>query len=162
MAKEMFEDVGKEIKVIAAATAKWITACHILLGVGVFVGGIAVSVTMGNGWAWFVGLLLGAGIGLFGYFKARRETIVLYAYGELVDKTNSIERTVSRKNGGKIESAPKPVKVKPNKSSDKDAHAETPKVQRQKDGTWVCVYCDHRNSADAKWCEECGFEAEFS
>jgi len=150
MSKPLFDDVGQELKEIAAATARRITVMYALLAIAVLAGGFMLSEEMGAMMWGVLGIIAAICVFVHGYNKAHLEVIQLYAYGELVHRVTSLEaKLVGKKATTK--------KAK----SFVSAKEGTPLAKRSKDGSWQCAYCDHRNPAGADWCEECGVEALF-
>ena len=154
MSKPLFDNVGRELKIIAETIARWIIAGFVIVALLITIAGIATSVELDSGWYAFISIAISIFLVVYGCIKARLQVIKLYAYGDLVEKVTSIDSKVRNKT--KNIAVPVPVKDK----SEEDSH-DAPKVERNQDGTWVCLYCDHKNHADAKWCVKCGFRAEF-
>lgn len=152
MSKPLFDNVGKDLKKIAEIIAQIIMILHVLIGLVLIIVAcvlFADEATIALGIAC---LLVGAGIVVWGYILSRLLVIVLYAYGELVEKVTSIEeKLVGKKVPGKPDT--KIFKVK--------KLEETPKTKKESDGSWQCIFCEHTNPAGADWCEDCGVQANF-
>lgn len=89
MNKELFSNVGSDIKAIAKVIANWILALHILLGIVIIICGCALlSQELAIGW---VGFLIAFGLFGFGYIVSRLAVMLLYAYGEMTDRLISID-----------------------------------------------------------------------
>lgn len=145
MSKELFDNVGRNIKTIAKAVANWILGLHILIGVAIIICGCAV-LAEGYSIGW-VGFLIAFGIFAFGYILSRLIVMLLYAYGEITDRLISIDikmpnnRKSTRTDG---------ITVKPEKKSDNNTpHRTSP---------WECQFCGHLNPLDARFCKSCGTE----
>lgn len=156
MDKPLFENVGKELKEIAQFNYKWAKAPYILGGIALTAAGIGVASTNSEmGWCALVGIVIAIFLFLYGSIKARQQVILLYAYGELVEKVTSLDEKIAPKGGGK--------KTKKKKDEDNGGQEaiDIPCTRKNSDGTWQCIFCDHKNPAGADWCEECGMEASF-
>lgn len=163
MDKELFNDVGKDIKQLAAVITRLITVCYVLIALAVVAVGITASVLSERGWACLLSILIAVIVIIYGYIKVRLQAITMYAYGELVEKTKSIEDILS---GGKRKNSPtKSRQQKSEKNSEDSYDAQNteniPMVKREEDGSWDCVFCDHHNPAGADWCEKCGVQAKI-
>ncbi len=153
MSKPLFDNVGKELKIIAEITAKYIIFLHVLIGLPLIIIGCAlfaedIPIVVG-----IVLLLAGVGIILYGFSSARLQIIKLYAYGELVEKVVSIEGKLVGKNGSARNDGEKKKVIK--------KVVPAPKTEKNPDGSWQCIFCDHTNPAGADWCEDCGVQANF-
>ena len=93
----MFKKSGTKIKLIAKILFWLGTACSILAGVGIMIGGLSVSV---NGQAASVsgasGIVLGLLIIALGIVSSYISSLILHAYGELVDKTKDSNYLLTR------------------------------------------------------------------
>ena len=145
MSKELFNNVGSDIKTIAKVIANWIFALHILLGIVIIICGCALlSEELAIGW---VGFLIGFGIFGFGYIMSRLAVMLLYAYGEMTDRLISIDSKLSNSSKPKRNEQ---IKVKVEKNPEADT------VHRA--SSWECPFCGHQNPNDAKFCKSCGTE----
>ena len=145
MSKELFNNVGSDIKTIAKVIANWILALHILLGIVIIICGCALlSEELAIGW---VGFLIGFGIFGFGYIMSRLAVMLLYAYGEMTDRLISIDSKLSNSSKPKRNEQ---IKVKVEKNPEADT------VHRA--SSWECPFCGHQNPNDAKFCKSCGTE----
>ncbi len=142
----MYPEVGKKIKTLAKTVVILMTIPAVLLGIAVFVL-LAQIEDMG-----IVGFFVGIGVIALGYFSAWLEEIKLYAYGELVDKTASIESHLT----GRKPSGEKPVKAVLVKEKSVD-----PVVPKNPDGSWDCPFCDTRNASDTVCCKQCHIKVTF-
>lgn len=151
MGKPLFENVGRDLKTLSNGIYMYTMVGYGLAAFAVCAGSCALLneyTTIG-----ILGLLVGIGIAVIGHFKAKLSVIKLYAYGELVDRVIAIDGYMSGtgKSEGKGKRKVTPVSVK----------VDTPATKRDSDGSWTCVFCDHKNRAGADWCENCGVEAVF-
>lgn len=154
MSKPLFDNVGKEIKEIAEVIARRIMIRYFLIALIVAIGGIAGGVEGDWPIVAIMSVIIAIIIAVYGYNKSCLEVMLLYAQGELVDRIISIDNKLGKK--GKNGHIPVPVKEKP------DVNGKgIPQTNREKDGSWTCLFCDHKNPAGADWCEECGVQAEF-
>lgn len=136
----MYPEVGKKIKTLAKVAVIILTIPSALLGIGIF--------------AWFaqsegmaaVGFFIGIGVIALGYFSAWLNGILLYAYGELVDKISSIESYLTGR---------KPVMGKTVKTAPVNGKNVNLVVPRNPDGSWDCPFCNTRNAPDAVCCQQC-------
>ena len=142
----MYKDVGKELKRCAEIIVVLLTVPSILVG-------IAVLAVLADNDLMILGLIAAAVVIGIGYFFARLLAMGLYAFGELVDRVCAMEER-SREKKPDNEKTKTDEKTKPSEES-------IPVVER-KNGTWQCLYCDHKNPSKLKYCEKCGFEAHFS
>ena len=141
----MFENVGKEIKRLAEKYVISAMVPFVIIAIAVF----AVLAYMGYA---LVGLLAAVIIVLVKYSSVKREVILLYGYGELIDRVQSIEEHIVPSKGNNQKVIKKvPVKI----------DIDVPKTKRNANGTWNCVFCEEENEADAKWCKNCNIEARF-
>ena len=145
MSKELFNNVGSDIKTIAKVIANWIFALHILLGIVIIICGCTLlSEGLAIGW---VGFLIGFGVFGFGYIISRLAVMLLYAYGEMTDRLISIDSKLSNSSKPKRNEQ---IKVKVEKNPEADT------VHRA--SSWECPFCGHQNPNDAKFCKSCGTE----
>jgi hypothetical protein len=123
----MNENVGKSIK-------RWAKALFIisliLLGIGLFVLLVA-SIAADDEMAAAIFFLLPP-IGAIGFCFVRVCMLVLYGFGELVDRAVSQDNKMPKLKYVQ-QPAPQPAPV-----------------------AGVCPGCGHQNPADAKFCENCG------
>ena len=154
MSKPLFSNVGKEIKEIAEEVARRIMIRYFLIAVIVALAGIAIGAEGDYPLVIIISIVIAAIVAVYGYNKSRFEVMLLYAQGELADRIISIDNKLSKK--GKTTSVSVPIreKLELNESG-------ALKVKREKDGSWVCLFCDHKNPAGADWCEECGCQVQF-
>ena len=149
----MFKDVGNEIKNIAEIRV-------ILSVIVAVIVALALVILLANsGLVWMiVGLVLGAAIVGLTYFSARMNVIMMYGYGELIDEVKVIRQHIVPQDVILVtEPMPDPD---PDIIAESDTDA-TPAVERNADGSWKCVFCDHLNNVDTQWCCKCGVEAKF-
>lgn len=145
MSKELFNNVGSDIKTIAKVIANWILVLHILLGIVIIICGCALlSEELAIGW---VGFLIGLGIFGFGYIMSRLAVMLLYAYGEMTDRLISIDSKMSNSYKSK---KPEQIKVKVEQASENTRVCRT--------SPWECPFCGNQNPNDARFCKSCGTE----
>ena len=90
------------------------------------------------------------------YSSARLQYLLLYGYGELIDKASDLEaRSQGGKKGGRKPQRPAESHTEPN------ADEGQPKTKRRPDGSWKCMFCDHMNPSGKDYCQKCGAEAFF-
>ena len=154
MSKPLFDNVGKEIKEIAEVIARRIMIRYFLIAVIVALGGIAIGAEGDYPLVIIISIVIAAMIAVYGYNKSLLDVMLLYAQGELVDRIISIDNKLSKR--GKATPVSVPVKEKPELNEN-----AVLKVKREKNGGWVCLFCDHKNPAGADWCEECGCQPQF-
>lgn len=145
MSKELFNNVGSDIKTIAKVIANWILALHILLGIIIIICGCALlseGLAIGG-----VGFLIGFGIFGFGYIMSRLAVMLLYAYGEMTVRLISIDSKISNSYR-----SVKPEKI--NVKADKKSEDNTPR----RTSPWECQFCGYQNPIEAKFCKSCGTE----
>ena len=145
MEKELFVNVGRDIKAVARSIANWILALYVLVGFVLVACGVALLCE--RMWYGVIGIFLAVGVVGFGYTKSKLEVMRLYAYGEIADRIISIDQTLSQKQG---KPQPGSVKVNPQKKE------EGKKPARKT--AWECSFCGHGNPPDARFCESCGTE----
>ena len=161
----MFQDVGKEIKNIAEGYVWGKTLRYGFLG---FAVPLAVLLVVGaDGIAGFVSVIAAVIFAVIGYSTGRRDALMFYAWGEVVDRVISLERKLS----GECErqtAVVKKVKVAPDgtihRPPENDASVKecaAPTATRFSSGVWRCAYCEHFNKAEAASCAECGVVPEF-
>lgn len=147
----MYKNVGKELKGWAKFLVILLTIPYVIIGVI----SIAYFSSEDQGG---LGVLVAIMIVIVGYFLARMGAILLYAFGEIVDRVSSIENRVC----GNVEThSTKKKEAKQNNIKSVEKNVELPAVERNSDGTWKCVFCGHNNLSGAAWCEECGIQANF-
>ena len=151
MSKPLFDNVGKEIKEVAEIIARRIMVRYALIGLIVAIVGIALASAEGYPLVGIISVVVAIIIVVYGYNKSHLEVMLLYAQGELADRIISIDNKLKGKNSVSVSHKEKP-EVEEN---------WTPKVKREKNGSWKCAFCNHKNPAGADWCEECGVRAEF-
>lgn len=145
MSKELFNNVGSDIKTIAKVIANWILVLHILLGsVIIICGCVLLSEELAIGW---VGFLIGFGIFGFGYIISKLTVILLYAYGEMTDRLISIDSKMSNFSKSK---KTEQIKIKVEQTP------ETTRIHRT--SPWECPFCGNQNANDARFCKSCGTE----
>lgn len=149
MGKPLFDNVGGELKNLAEMVARRITLYYGLVGVIIAIIGVAVAVET-EGWVAFVAIILAAAVAFYGYNKAHLQVITLYAYGELVERVSSVDQKLGKDN----------FSAKVRGVSVKQEHT-TPLVEKERDGSWICPFCEHKNPSGVDWCEECGVEGVF-
>ena len=149
----MFQDVGNEIKNMAETRV----ILSVIVAVIVAIALVIVLAHIGLLWM-IVGIVLGMAIVGLTYFSARMNVIMMYGYGELIDEVKVIRQHIAPQDAVTFTNPipdPDPDLIV---KSDIDS---TPTVERDVDGSWKCVFCDHLNNADAKWCCNCRVEAKF-
>ena len=154
MGKPLFDNVGKEIKEIAEVIARRIMIRYFLIAVIVALAGIAFGAEGEYPLVIIISIAIAAMIAVYGYNKSLLDVMLLYAQGELADRIISIDNKLSKKGKAAPVSVPIREKQELNESG-------ALKVKREKDGGWVCLFCDHKNPAGADWCEECGCQPQF-
>ena len=162
----MFENVGKEIKEIAERYV-WGKAIRYAL-VGLVVTCVAVYLPSESTDAAVMAALLVAAIcGVIGYSAGKRDALMFYAWGEVVDRVISLERKLS---GDCERQTAKVKKVKvtadgwaphPAEKTEPADMEGAPVSARFSNGMWKCAWCDHFNQAEAEACAECGVVPEF-
>ncbi|MBO4938727.1 MAG: hypothetical protein J6C98_06990 [Oscillospiraceae bacterium] len=88
----MFNHVGRELK-------NWARVIVILLTVPAVIIGFLLLVTFAYEDMLLLGLIIGILVPGLGYFFARLAAIMLYAYGELVDRAESIDNKMELSKG---------------------------------------------------------------
>lgn len=127
----MYKDVGKEIKFWAKVSVVLLTIPFVL--VGIFVWLLLIEARSG-----FVGFFVGLIVALIGYFFARLGSILLYGYGELIDRTCSIDE-----------------KLGPAKRAD-TVQSEVKKVSSpSKTMNCFCPNCGKENYYSNQKCDKC-------
>lgn len=95
------------------------------------------------------------------YSNARLQYLLLYGYGELIDKVSDLEaRSQGGKKGGRKPQQPAESHTEPEPESDCSDEGQ-PKTKRRPDGSWKCMFCDHTNPSGKDYCQKCGAEAFF-
>ena len=95
------------------------------------------------------------------YSSARLQYLLLYGYGELIDKVSDLEaRSQGGKKGGRKPQQPAESHTEPEPESDCSDEGQ-PKTKRRPDGSWKCMFCDHMNPSGKDYCQKCGAEAFF-
>ena len=140
MSKELFVNVGKDIKSVAKTIANWILGFHVVLAcVFASVACIMLSEDISIGW---VGFLIALLLIISGYALSRMTVMFMYAYGEITDRLISIDSKMNcssrTPNADKTKSDENPVAKAPTQPT-----------------AWKCSLCGHTNPADARFCEEC-------
>lgn len=100
---------------------------------------------------------------IWSYSNARLQYLLLYGYGELIEKVSDLEartRKGDKKGRQSPRSAEPAVEVEPQPEPDCSDEGQ-PKTKRYKDGSWKCMFCDHVNPAGNTWCQQCGAVAFF-
>ena len=147
----MFKDAGKELKLYAQTFGRLIIAIVALFSILIAVCGFTLlSEELSFGW-WLVVVAIITFI--IGYFIARLSVIRLYAFGEIAQRILAIDI----RQGGLPNRGPIPESIEQPEPLKSDA----PITMRNEDGSWNCVFCDHKNPKDAKKCQSCGVLAEF-
>ncbi len=143
MSKELFDNVGKELKSFATVIANIILGTFIVLGGIVLIIGFSIGDAAG-----FIGLLIAICLFVFGYVYSRLKVMLLYAYGEIADRLISIDTKM-----------PECVKHnKPEKMPVKTVEKKSENKGLRKESGWECSFCGSQNPADAKFCKTCGIE----
>lgn len=167
----IYKDVGKEIKDIAegyvwskAFQYGFIGLIAVVAIIGMFAGSVGPAIAPG--------LIAGFVAGFVGYRVRRRQALMVYAWGELVDRVISLERKLSgdceRKTvkvkkakispDGQIIHHDEPVE---NEATDDEVMDGEPVATRFSDGRWKCAYCECINAAGVKACTNCGIVPNF-
>lgn len=128
----MYNQVGKELK-------GWAKFIVILLTIPFVAIGILLLVALIDADLAFLGSVICLVTVLLGYALARLSGIILYAFGEIVDRLASIDDRGSK------------PQVMGNTVTRSTAAAPEKKVP----GSWTCMSCGHTNLPDAKWCDGC-------
>ncbi len=87
----MFNEIGKKIKRLASTLCKVQIAIYVIAAI-VFLGLGLISIVDGNEDSAFFWILIGLACAIIGPLLAWLSTIILYGYGELIDKTGEIEK----------------------------------------------------------------------
>ena len=99
------------------------------------------------------------------YSSARLQYLLLYGYGELIDKVSDLEaRSQGGKKGGRKPQRPAESHTEPNAEPEPEPDCSDegqPKTKRRPDGSWKCMFCDHMNPSGKDYCQKCGAEAFF-
>lgn len=99
------------------------------------------------------------------YSSARLQYLLLYGYGELIDKVSDLEaRSQGGKKGGRRPQRPAESHTEPNAEPEPEPDCSDegqPKTKRRPDGSWKCMFCDHMNPSGKDYCQKCGAEAFF-
>ena len=90
-------------------------------------------------------------LGALGYCIVRVSMLVLYGFGELVDRSVSQDNKMPKLKYVQ-QPAPQPVPQPPVQPAPQPA----PQPPVQKPVAAVCPGCGHQNPGDAKFCENCG------
>ena len=151
MSKELFENVGRDIKNIAKKIADWIFILHCLAGLVLFlVGCVLVSegiyTTVG-----VVAILVAFGVVAFGYAISRLAVILLYGYGEMAYRLISIDQKITG-------SVTNQDKQNENKRKEKKVKGNQEIDETIKKPAWECQFCGHKNPEDTRFCKSCGTE----
>ena len=85
----MFNEIGKKIKRLASALCKIQIAIYVIAAIGLLVFGVIYLTEDTFG---FLLILIGLACAIIGPLLAWLSTIILYGYGELIDKTGEIEK----------------------------------------------------------------------
>lgn len=145
MGKELFKNVGKELKNYATSLFYWILIPYILFGIGIAVGG-GILLADGTDFG-AVGFLFGPGLIVFGYIKAKLAVMEKYAYGEIADRLISIDEKLS---SGRKASKSDGIPVKVEKKQEEPIPRRT--------APWECPFCGSENAKDSRYCKSCGTE----
>lgn len=98
---------------------------------------------------------------IWAYSSARLQYLLLYGYGELIDKVSDLEaRSQGGKKGGRKPQRPAESHTEPEPEPDCSDEGQ-PKTKRRPDGSWKCMFCDHMNPSGKDYCQKCGAEAFF-
>lgn len=147
----MFPNVGKELKNWAKFFFFVIFIPFCLAGLVVFCGSIGQGPK-----AFFGGLIVMAIIVVVGYFIARLNCILLYAFGELVDTNMEINRKLSADKPGTQPQASCTEQTNCEQYDYRWARNEKEAFLETDDGSWYCAYCGTKNDAKASSCYICG------
>lgn len=167
----MYKDVGKEIKEIAKSYVWGKAIRYALVGLAISIA-VLVMGGMETGYEFILALIAPGIGGIIGYSAGRREALLFYAYGEVVDRIISLERKLSGSCDRQVKQPKKAVvnpvgnlvieEEIPSNQAHKDDYEGMPKAVRMKDGSWQCLWCDdYINPANAKSCKKCGRVHEF-
>ena len=145
MSKELFKNVGKDLKSFSTALFYWLFVPYLLFGIGIIVCG-CIFLADGAGYG-AIGFLFGPGLITFGYTKAKLLVMEKYAYGEITERLISIDEKFS--SGRKtLRAEGVPVKVE-KKREEPIPHRTAP---------WECPFCGVENAKDSRFCKSCGTE----
>lgn len=98
---------------------------------------------------------------IWAYSSARLQYLLLYGYGELIDKVSDLEaRIQGGKKGGRKPQQPAESHAEPEPEPDCSDEGQ-PKTKRRSDGSRKCMFCDHMNPSGTDYCQKCGAEAFF-
>lgn len=153
MSKPLFDNVGQDIK--AYANGMYLTTMlgYIISALGICALFFALLEDLVA-----LGIIIAIGLVIVGHMKAKLSVMKLYACGELVDRVMNIEKNIcssKSKNGKHV------IPVPCDDSPIKPDILDLPITDRNSDGTWNCMFCDFRNSADARYCKKCDALARF-
>ena len=150
----MFPNVGKELKNWAKFFFIITLIPFCLAALGAL---ISVTSAVREG-GFFLGLIAGGVIAAIGYFVARLSSILLYAFGELVDTNMEINKKLS----AQAAPAPQPTynpqpapAPQPTYNPQPAPTAPKPAAPAQGSG-WFCMQCGTKNDPDARFCYKCG------
>ena len=87
----MFNDIGKKIKRLASTLCKVQIAIYVIAAIVFFALG-SISFVDGNEDFGPIFILVAVALAIVGPIIAWLSTIILYGYGELIDKTSEIEK----------------------------------------------------------------------
>lgn len=144
---KIYDDVGGEIKAIAETIVIMDSIPWALVGVASVIIPIVMEL---DGGAAFLIAMVGIVAAVFGVMRARMKAIELYAYGELVARTVSLEEKVTGEKKGKAKKAVEQSKNQ--QMHEKTSGRSTPRSE------WVCQFCEHKNKMESTYCEACGCE----
>ena len=156
----MYERVGEEIK----RRVRFLVIRRTLLMAVLVIAAVA-AVGSNNEDLVAPAIIAGLIVIIWVYSSARLQYLLLYGYGELIDKVSDLEaRSQGGKKGGRKPQRPAESHTEPNAEPEPEPDCSDegqPKTKRRPDGSWKCMFCDHMNPSGKDYCQKCGAEAFF-
>lgn len=156
----MYERVGEEIK----RRVRFLVIRRTLLTAVLVIAAVA-AVGSNNEDLVAPAIIAGIIVIIWVYSSARLQYLLLYGYGELIDKVSDLEaRSQGGKKGGRKPQRPAESHTEPNAEPEPEPDCSDegqPKTKRRPDGSWKCMFCDHMNPSSKDYCQKCGAEAFF-
>lgn len=156
----MYERVGEEIK----RRVRFLVIRRTLLTAVLVIAAVA-AVGSNNGDLVAPAIIAGIIVIIWVYSSARLQYLLLYGYGELIDKVSDLEaRSQGGKKGGRKPQRPAESHTEPNAEPEPEPDCSDegqPKTKRRPDGSRKCMFCDHMNPSGKDYCQKCGAEAFF-
>lgn len=150
----MYERVGEEIK----RRVRFLVIRRTLLTAVLVIAAVA-AVGSNNEDMVAPAIIAGIIVIIWVYSSARLQYLLLYGYGELIDKVSDLEaRSQGGKKGGRKPQRPAESHTEPKPDCSDEGQ---PKTKRRPDGSWKCMFCDHMNPSGKDYCQKCGAEAFF-